>query len=98
MQTTMQLAIYGAETGVIEDKETKKRTPWTALHIAHSFDGPDGIGMKTERVRATDQVFDQLRTIKLPYLGSANVELVSRAVEGRGLMMQMRVVSLVPAK
>ena len=97
MQTLMNLVIYGAEAGVIVDKETGKRIDWAAVHVAHSFDGRDSIGMKTERLKAKAEVMDSLRApgVKFPLEVQANVELKASSIEGRGMMMSMSVLSLV---
>ena len=97
MQTLMNLVIYGAETGVIQDKETGRRIEWAAVHVAHSFDGKDAIGMKTERLKAKAEVMDALRApgVKFPFEAQANVELKASSIEGRGMMMTMSVLSLV---
>lgn len=62
----LEMELVGAEAGTFTNQDTGEVVGWAAFYQAQPFDEKQGLGYKTERLKATKEAYDAIKDKKLP--------------------------------
>lgn len=73
----LEMELVGAEAGTFTNGDTGEVIPWAAFYQAQTFKDGQGVGYKTERLKATKEAYEAVKGKKLP--ATIKVEISMKA-------------------